>query len=141
MGKVLICRRGRSQQELQALQGLAIGAGATSSDIEFIDEVAAAEADCASDVFLFLLTGALDENLPRDLTKSADGGRRAICVWPEGAADAPPPPGVKTKSYSIVCWSAERLRTAMADDDVICMDTASGDVLAADEPEHLECPK
>lgn len=141
MSKVHVFIEGLAQGEVEALMLLLGAAGVPADEIVLVDEVEPPTDDCQEDVFVFLLTSetiasaAAQEAIP----KVPDGGRRAICVWPEGAADELPPPAAAKFSYSTVSWNAERLRIAIADDDTTCFEKPSGEPIPPPETERNEC--
>jgi len=140
MSKILIYRRGLNRAELDGLLKLLKEAGA-SANLEFLEDIPPAEEECGDEVVVFLLTRAVIEGGAFDdqIAKVPDGGRRAICIWPADATDAPLPGAAAKFSYSIVSWNAERLRIALADDDSTCFETPSGEPLEAPDTERNEC--
>ena len=104
-----------------------------------VDDVDSPTDDCQEDVFVFLLASDATTAVEGAISKVPDGGRRAICVWPEGAPDAPQPPEVAKYSYSTISWSTERMRAAIADDDVTFCEMASGKLITPPETERNEC--
>jgi hypothetical protein len=130
-----------AQEEIEALILLLAGSGVPLDEILLVDEVKPPMGECQEDVFIFLLTPGTIASAAAQMaiSKVPDGGRRAICAWPEGAADELPPSAVTKFSYSTVSWNAERLRTAIADDDTTCFETPSGEPILPPETERNEC--
>lgn len=143
MSRLRIHRCGLSPEEIQALLKLLESAGIDPEIVEFIDAVSEPDDGCDDEVILFLLSpGACGtEETDADVTKVPDGGRRAICVWPEDSPEESTPPTSAMKfAYSIVPWNPEKLRIVLNDDDVTCFETPSGKPLPVPETERLECP-
>jgi hypothetical protein len=141
VSQVHIFTKDLTQDEVQALILLLGAAGVPADEIVLLDEVEPPTDDCQEDVFVFLLT---PETIASAAAQEAistvpNGGRRAICVWPEGAADELPPPAAAKFSYSTVSWNAEHLRTAIADDDTTCFEKPSGEPIPPPETERNEC--
>lgn len=139
---IRIYGRRLSRAEIDKLKELLIAAGALQEEILVVDEIGEPNEACGDEVILILLTPAVcaDAVVEAELSKAPLGGRRAICVWPSNAQNADVPVAAQKFSYSIVPWSADRLRVALADDDVTCFETPTGEPLPAPETDHLECP-
>jgi hypothetical protein len=141
VSKVHVFVDGLAQEEVETLILLLDAAGVPADEIVLVDEIEPATDDCQEDVFLFLLTPETIASAAAQeaISEVPDGGRRAICVWPEGAIDELPPPAAAKFSYSTVSWNAERLRTAIADDDTTCFEKPSGEPIPPPETERNEC--
>jgi hypothetical protein len=142
VAKVFIYGPGSGEDEISALLRLLADAGIPTSDIELVNAVGPATDGCEQDVFIFLLSPQAMGNdaMGGEIAKVPDGGRRAICVWPQDSTNASPPESAAKFSYSIVSWNPERLRVALADDDVSCFENPMGEPLPAEDTERLECP-
>jgi hypothetical protein len=142
MAKVQIYGGGLGKDETNALMQLLVEAVVPPADIEVVGAVDAAADGCEQDVFIFLLAPEAVGSCAMDgeIAKVPDGGRRAICVWPQDSTEASPPASAAKFSYSIVSWNPERLRVALADDDVTCFEDPTGEPLPAEDTERLECP-
>jgi len=141
VSKVHVFIEGLAQDEIQALILLLEAAGVPSAEIVLVDEVEAPTDECQEDVFVFLLTpeSIASAATQEAISKVPNGGRRAICIWPQDASDELPPPAAAKFSYSTVSWDAERLRAAIADDDTTCFEKPSGEPILPPETERNEC--
>ena len=141
MTRLKIYKRGLTPAELAELLDLLRAAGYVLEDVELVDGVGDPADDCEDDVFLILLTEPLcqDPAFEANLAKVPNGGRRAVCVWPQGGADRVLPSAVDKFSYSLIAWNPDRLRAVLVDDDEVCFETASGASRPAPDTERLEC--
>ena len=141
MAKVHVFIKGLAQEEVEALILLLEAADIPADEIVLVDEVLPPTDDCQEDVFVFLLSPeTIASAAAQDaISQVPNGGRRAICVWPDGAADELPPPAAAKFSYSTVSWNADRLRAAIADDDNTCFEKPSGETIVPPETERNEC--
>ena len=141
MSKIWIFKKPLSAEAIEAIVDLLKEAGVPADQIQFLDEVDPAGDSCDDQVIIFLLDEATCncEQIDAQLTAVPDGGRRAICIWPETGGGALPSAAMKF-AYSILSWNSESLKRALADDDVTCFETSDGDVLAVPDTERLECP-
>jgi hypothetical protein len=141
VSKVHVFIEGLAQEEIDALILLLEAAGVPADEIELVDEVETPTDECQEDVFVFLLTPETIASAAAQeaISKVPNGGRRAICVWPEDALDELPPPAAAKFSYSTVSWDAERLRVAIVDDDTTCFEKPSGEPIPPPETERNEC--
>jgi hypothetical protein len=58
------------------------------------------------------------------------GGRRAICVWPQGAdPSAEPPVAAHKYGYSIIAWDVPKLCSVAGDEDVPRFERPDGERL------------
>ena len=139
MPKVRIYHQGLNKTDLDTLVALVKDAGVPATSIEFLKNIPPPDDECGDEVIVFPLTRGVVENGEFDaqIAKVPDGGRRAICVWPADVTDATPPDAARKFSYSIVSWNVERLRAALTDDDSVCFETPSGEVLKAPDTERL----
>jgi hypothetical protein len=142
VSKVHVFVEGLANDEIEELILLLEAAGVPADEIVLVDEVKAPTDECQEDVFVFLLTPETIASAAAQeaISQVPNGGRRAICVWPEDASDELPPPPVAFKfSYSTISWNAERLRAARADDDTTCFEKPSGEPIPPPETERNEC--
>jgi len=141
MSKVHVFIKDLAQGEVDTLILLLEAAGVPADEIVLVDEVEPPTEDCQEDVFVFLLTPETIASAAAQeaISKVPNGGRRAICIWPDGAVDELPPPAATKFSYSTVSWNAERLRAAIADDDTTCFEKPSGETIVPPETERNEC--
>ena len=77
--------------------------------------------------------------LEAELKKVPTGGRRAVCVWPEGGATGAIPDVVGKFCYSIIRWSPDRLRDVLAGEGDNVFEGANGEALPDPNQDHLEC--
>ncbi|MCR6644922.1 MAG: hypothetical protein NVV62_10630 [Terricaulis sp.] len=141
MRRVNILGRNLDPSELQKLKALLEQAGCVPNEVFVTDTAGPPDLHCDDEVFVVLLTepvlAAIETQ--QEVAAVPNGGRRAICVWPEGAAPTPLPEAITNFSYSIVWWNADRLSSALANDDVICLDQPDGQPMPKPDPDHLEC--
>jgi hypothetical protein len=142
MQKVKVLTKGLTQQEIEAAMHLAVEAGFDQSVVEAKADIGAPDPECDDEIVLFVMAPALctDPSLEAELKKTPNGGRRAICVWPEGTtAGEQPPATVSRYAYSIIPWSADKFRAVAADDDVMCFETPDGLAMPQVKMEHNCC--
>ncbi len=141
MARIKICRRNLSQAALEGLLELLSGAGCLAADIELVDEIGPPLEEVLDQIAIFVLDEATcgQPEFEEQMNNTPTAGCRAICVWPEGAASFDLPESVRKYAYSIVSWNAERLRVALADDDVTCFETPTGTPWTAEEIKRHEC--
>jgi hypothetical protein len=141
MSKISIFKKPLTSETMQALIGLLEAAGVPIDQIQYLDEIGPAGDLCDDQVIVFLLNEATCrlENIDAQLAAVPDGGRRAICIWPEMGGAALPSAAMKF-AYSILSWNSESLNKALADDDVTCFETSAGEALPVPDTERLECP-
>lgn len=141
MTAVRILKAGLSGAQIQATKDLAIAAGCDAADVSTIDAVGEPEPSGQDEVVLVVLVppnleaGALEA----ELKKVPTGGRRAVCVWPEGGATGAIPDVVGKFCYSIIRWSPDRLRDVLAGDGDNVFEGANGEALPDPNQDHLEC--
>lgn len=141
MRRIWICRVGLGPEDLQRLLDLLRLVGCSDEEIALFDELATPLGDVDDEVCVFLLTADAVEapELSAALNGVPRGGRRAICIWPEGAEQVPLPEAITSFSYSIVRWGLESLKKALIDDDVTVFEGPSGGELPQEERDHKEC--
>jgi hypothetical protein len=142
MSKVYVFIKELLQEEIDALLLLLQAAGISEDRIELVDEVEAAKDGCEDDVYVFLLTPATIGSVVAQeaISKVPDGGRRAVCVWPEAAAvDTALPAAIENFSYSTVSWKSPKLGPVIMEVDTTCLETPSGDPVPQPDFERNEC--
>ena len=142
MRRIRIFGKALSDSEVAAVAELAAQAGCSPEEIEVTASVGDPLPDCDDEIVLVLMSPGTcaDEGLEEELAKTPNGGRRAICIWPAKAeVPAEPPSAARKYGYSIIRWSADKLRAAAADDDVLCFETPDGAPLPKVEMEHNLC--
>jgi hypothetical protein len=135
LGKVL------SDEEVAAVKALAEAAGCQVGQIEVVRSVGEPDPDCEDEIIFVLTTPdtCADPNLEQELAKTPNGGRRAICIWPKDSQPFELPPATTKYSYSIVPWNAEKLRVVVADDDITCFESPTGEPLPKVPTERNLC--
>jgi hypothetical protein len=141
MQKITLLTKGLTNKDVQAAMQLAVQAGisqgvATSADVGPPDPA------CDDEVVLLVMTPGLscDPDLENQLKQAANGGRRAICIWPADATDIYQlPASVTHYAYSIIPWNAEKLSAVAADDDVMCRESPDGVAMPKVEMQHNCC--
>jgi hypothetical protein len=142
MRKIKLLAKGLTKAEIDAATKLAIEGGCAAEEIEVVDEVGEPDPACDEELVLVVMTPAVsaDPDLETELKKTPNGGRRAICVWPEGTeAGQQPPAAAANYAYSIIPWKPEKLSAVAADDDVMCFETPAGTALPKVKMEHNCC--
>jgi hypothetical protein len=130
-----------TQAEIDALRALAAEAGCPGDKIAVVTSICDPDPNVDDEVILLLGTPSTcaDPNLETDLARAANGARRVIWIWPESAGAAELPPSAAKYSYSTVSWNAEKLRAVVADDDVMCFETATGEPIPKVPTERNLC--
>jgi hypothetical protein len=141
MTRVKILRKKLNNDEIEKLKLLAVTAGYVHEEIELLDTISEPDVDCDDEVILVLASRdtCADPDLEKELAKTPNGGRRAVCVWPEGAEPSELPAAVMKYCYSIIPWNAEKLQAVAADDDIMCFESATGEPLPKVETERNLC--
>lgn len=81
-----------------------------------------------------------DPGIEAEPKKTPNGGRRAICGWPEGAPGTTEAPAAASNyAYSIIPWNVDKFRAVAADDDVMCFETPDGTAMPKVQMEHNLC--
>jgi hypothetical protein len=125
-----------------AVTELAAEAGCSLEEIEVVSSIGGPVPGCDDEIVLVLMSPETcsDPLLEDELAKTPNGGRRAICIWPEkGAVPDEPPSAAKKYGYSIIPWDADKLCSVAADDDVLCFETPTGEPLPKVETERNLC--
>jgi hypothetical protein len=141
MAKATIFGRGLNPLEIEELLSLLAEAGNCQGPVDVVEAITAA--DPSEDDAVILVLGnpgtCTDNELDANLAQVLKSTQRAIWVWPKNSAESNPPSAARKYCYSIVPWSAEKLRAAIADDDVTCFEKSSGVPLAKVETERNLC--
>src|SRR5258708_6670812 len=107
MRKIKLLTKGLTQAEIDAAMKLALAGGCSAEEMEVVVEVGEPEPACDEELVLVVMTPAVcaDPDVETELKKTPNGGRRAICVWPESAEAKQQPPAAAAKyAYSIIQW-------------------------------------
>lgn len=142
MRRITILGRNLKDQEIEQIKRLAEEAGVTGDQIEVTDAVGEPDANCEDEIVLILASveTCADTALEVDLATTQRGGRRAVCVWPEGAAaDAQPPDCMNKYAYSIIRFDAEKLRLVTVEEDQHCFEAPNGQPLPKPTTERNLC--
>jgi hypothetical protein len=141
MARIKICKRNLVKAQLEKLLELLAAAGCPAADIELVDEIGPPIEEVLDQIALFILDESVcgQPEFQEQVNIAPGAGYRAICIWPEGAAEFDVPEPVRKYAYSIVSWNAERLRVALADDDVNVFEAPTGRPWTADEMKRHEC--
>jgi hypothetical protein len=129
MRRIKVLGKQLSPSVIEAVWKLLGEAGCSLDEIEVVETLGEPTPECDDEIVLLLMSAAVcaDPDLDAELAKTPNGGRRAICIWPgDGSASADEPDAVGKYAYSIISWSAEKLRAALADDDDLIFETSSG---------------
>jgi len=129
MRRIKVLGKELSRDDIGAVRKLLGDAGCSPDEIELVETLGEPTPGCDDEIVIILLSPAAcaDPDLSAELEKTPNGGRRAICIWPSHSdASAEETDAVGKYAYSIVSWSAEKLRAALADDDVLIFETSSG---------------
>jgi hypothetical protein len=141
MAKATIFGRGLDPLEIEGLLTLLAEAGSCEGPVDVADAITAASPD--QDDAVILLLGSpgtcADNELEANLAQIPAGMQRAIWVWPKNSTESNPPPAARKYCYSIVPWSASKLRAVMADDDVTCFEKPDGIPIPKVETERNLC--
>jgi hypothetical protein len=142
MRKIKLLAKDLTQAEIDAAMKLAIEGGCSAEEIEIVGEVGEPDPACDEELILVVMTPAVCSNpdVEAELKKTPNGGRRAICVWPEDTEAKQQPPAAAAKyAYSIIQWKPEKFSAVAADDDVMCFETPDGTALPKVKMDHNEC--
>ena len=107
-----------------------------------VDAVGEPDAECEEEIVVILASAdsCADPALEEDLAITQRGGRRAICVWPEGAAaDAKPPDAMNKYPYSIIRCDPEQFRVVASGEDQHCFEAPNGEPLPKPQTERNLC--
>jgi hypothetical protein len=129
MRRIKVLGKQLSPTEVEAVQRLLAEVECSPEEIEVVESLGEPTPSCDDEIIILLMSTAAcsDPNLDEELAKTPNGGRRVICIWPgDGSEPAIEPDAVGKYAYSIVPWDAEKLKTAVTDDDVLTFETASG---------------
>jgi hypothetical protein len=141
MARIKILGKMLTDEEVEALKALGAEAGCEAGDIEVVESVGEPDPDCEDEIIFVLATPrtCADPDLEQELAKIPNGGRRTICIWPKGSQPFELPPATTKYSYSIVPWSVEKLRVVVADDDITCFESPTGQPLPKARTERNLC--
>lgn len=142
MRRFRILTKHQTPQEAARVAQLAAASGYAPDEIEMINTVGAPLADCDDEIILIPLSGAAcaAPDLEDEVKQVPNGGRRAICLWPEDAeGEIEPPASARKYAYSVVPWDADKLKAAAADDDVLIFEMPSGAVMPKVYTERNMC--
>jgi hypothetical protein len=129
MRRIKVLVKHLSSGDVGAVRKLLSEVGCLLEELELVETLGEPTPECDDEIVLVLMSEAVcaDPNLGDELAKTPNGGRRVICIWPgDGGVPAEEPDAVGKYAYSIISWSADKLRAAMADDDVLTFETCSG---------------
>src|SRR5262249_25744025 len=139
MRRVTILGRNLKDDEIQQIKRLAEDAGVPADEIELVDAVGEPDPDYEDEIVLIVASPetCADPALETDLATTQRGGRRAICIWPEGAAaDAQPTDGMNKYAYSIIRFDAEQFRVVVTEEDQLCFEAPNGQPLPKPKTER-----
>jgi hypothetical protein len=143
MRRIKILNRGLSVAQTKKLKALAAEAGFHTEEIVVVSSVGEPDPVCDDEIILIHASSSVctDADLESELAAVQRGGRRAICIWPESADEAPAEPSdaMKKYAYSIIRFDAERLSVVAADDDELCFEAPTGEPLPVPETERNLC--
>lgn len=142
MRKIKLLAKDLTSAEIEAATKLAMEGGCSAEEIEIVDDVGEPDPAYDEELVLVIMTPAVcaDPDLETELKKTPNGGRRAICVWPEDTeAGQQPPAAAGNYAYSIIPWKPEKFSAVAADDDVMCFETPAGTALPKVKMEHNCC--
>ena len=142
MKKVKLLTKGLTREEIDAAMKLLVEGGCDPGEIEVVAEIGAPDATCDDEFVILVMAPAVcvDPSIEAELKKTPNGGRRVICVWPEGTPETEQPPAAALNyAYSIIPWSADKFRAVAADDDVMCFETPTGVAMPRVKMEHNCC--
>lgn len=141
MARFTIFTKNLTADQVSKMQALAKASGDDDTMVEVTSNITLPDLNAENDIILVLGTpgvcAALD--LEDDFIKAANGPRRAIWIWPEGAEDAAVPPSAEKYCYSYIPWDANKLRAVAADDDVTYFETATGTAVPKVRTERNLC--
>lgn len=129
MTRVKIYGKPLRHSETAALRKLVEEAACGDGEVVVVDAVEAQPQSDSDSVVLVLGTpaGCTDSELEANLMLAHRTGQRVIWVWPESAESAELPPPAAKYCYSYVPWDTRKLAAVVADDDVTCFETPSGE--------------
>lgn len=117
-----------TRDEIEELELLVHEVSGAEDETIVVNSIDDPDPEFDNEVVIILGTPATcsSSDLDADLMKVANGARRAIWVWPEGTQTVDLPIPVRNYCYSIVPWDSGKLRTVVADDDVLRFETPAG---------------
>jgi hypothetical protein len=141
MVKATILGRGLDPLEIEGLLSLLAEAGSCEGPVDVTEAITPVSPDQDDAVILLLGTPGTcaDNELEANLAQIPASMQRAIWVWPKNSAASNPPPAARKYCYSIVPWSAGKLRAVMADDDVTYFEKPDGIPMPKVETERNLC--
>jgi hypothetical protein len=141
MTRFTILEKHLTPVEIEALKALVGQIVCPADEIVVVNAIGDPDPDVEDDVILVLGTDptCADAEMETNLAKAAKGARRAIWIWPKDAGAVELPPPAKKYGYSVIPWSAEKLRAVAADDDVTCFETPAGKPLPKVQTERNLC--
>jgi hypothetical protein len=141
MAKATIFDCGLDPLEIASLLTLLAETGSCEGPVDVAAAIAALSPDQDDAVILLLGTPGTcaDNELEANLAQIPASMQRAIWVWPKNSTESNPPPAARKYCYSIVPWSASKLRAVMADDDVTCFEKPDGIPIPKVETERNLC--
>lgn len=142
MRRITILGRNLKDREIEQIKHLAEDAGMTGDEVEVVDFVGEPDLDCEDEIVLILASPetCADPALETDLATTQQGGRRAICVWPEdAAADAQPPDAMKKYAYSIIRFDTDQFRVVATEEDQHYFEAPNGQPLPKPKTERNLC--
>jgi hypothetical protein len=139
--RIKIFARKLTEAETETVAVLAADAGCLADQIEVITSMGNPDPDSEDEVILLLGTPntCADPDLENDLAQALKGNHRVIWIWPKDAETAALPGAAAKYSYSVIPWNAEKLSAVVADDDVLCFESPSGDPLPKVTTERNLC--
>jgi hypothetical protein len=141
MVKIEILGHGLTDEVKEKLIELLHSSGCEDRYIEVVQTIPDPDPDCDDEIVVVFATPDVcaDPNLEGELTQAQNGGRRAICIWPEGSTTGEVPAAAAKYAYSIVPWDSHKLKKVVADDDFTCFETPTGEPLPTVETERNLC--
>lgn len=141
MTRVKIYGKPLRHSETEALKKLVEEAACSDGKAVVLDSVEAQPQSDADSVVLVLGTPAScgDSDLEANLMRAHQTGQRVIWVWPESAEPTELPLPAAKYCYSYVPWDARKLAAVIADDDVACFETATGEKIPQVPTERNLC--
>jgi hypothetical protein len=141
MTSTTIFGRGLNPLEIENMLSLLAEAGSCDGPVAVVEAITAVSPDQDDAVILLLGNPATcaDNELEANLAQVPASMQRAIWVWPKNSTEANIPSAARKYCYSIVPWSASKLRAAMADDDVTCFEKPDGIPMPKVETERNLC--
>lgn len=142
MQKIKLLTKWLTKKDIDAAMTLLAEGGCDAGGIETVAEIGAPDPACDDELVVLIMVPAVcdDPSIETELKKTPNGGRRAICIWPEGTpGTAQPPVAASNYAYSIIPWSAGKFCAVAADDDVMCFETPDGIPMPKVKMEHNIC--